>query len=780
MVINDLRLLDLVPVATYVCDRRGQIQSFNQAAIEVWGQVPNAKATDEAFHHAFNLLNFNGQSVCYADTPIAEVLRTGKAVKNRALLIQRADGSEVAVLINAVPIVDNQTLVGAIASLQDITEQHRTERLLQSVLDNTPGVIYIKDQEGRLLMVNRHFAQLAGRSVEEIVGKRDREIFSDPNLEEILENDRRILAENKLVQLEESLDLPDGRHTFLSIKLPAEDVGFPGKVLCGFTTDITDRKRAESALHQSEERLRIAQQAAKAGVWNWDIVTNQVTWSAEYYQLYGLDPATTQPSYDNWLDSIVEQDRDRADRIARESLEHQSDLNVEFRVHHPIHGARWITAIGQTFYDADHQPIRMTGIALDITERKQAEAEREHLLRREQAARAEAQAANRIKDEFLAVLSHELRTPLNPILGWSKLLQSGKLNQARTLEALTTIERNAKLQAELIEDLFDVSRILQGKLSLNMVPVDLAATIRAAMETVRLAAEAKSIQIQTELDTSVRKILGGSARLQQVVWNLLSNAVKFTPTEGRVNIRLENLGDQAQMIIRDTGKGIAPDFLPYVFDYFRQEDGATTRKFGGLGLGLAIVRHLVELHGGTIRAESEGEGRGATFIVRLPLMPTQAETDTESLEPDLTLGLDGIRVLVVEDETDTRELIAFLLEQAGAQVLAVASGFEGLAVFTQSKPDLLLSDIGMPDMDGYMLLQQIRALPAEQGGKIPAIALTAYAGEMNQQQAIAAGFQHHLAKPVEPEELVRVIASVNAANAHRMKSSRAKEKNDGH
>ncbi|MUL38279.1 hypothetical protein BWI75_18570 [Gloeocapsopsis sp. AAB1 = 1H9] len=372
----------------------------------------------------------------------------------------------------------------------------------------------------------------------------------------------------------------------------------------------------------------------------------------------------------------------------------------------------------------------------------------------------QAKEANRIKDEFLAVLSHELRSPLNPILGWAKLLLSKKLDETKTRQALITIERNAKLQSELIEDLLDVSRILQGKLSLNISPVGLASTIGAATETVRLAAEAKSVTVEANLDSEVGQILGDATRLQQVVWNLLSNAVKFTPAGGRVEVRLEQIDDQAQITVRDTGKGIAADFLPYVFDYFRQADSTTTRKFGGLGLGLAIVRHLVELHGGTVWAESQGEGLGATFVVRLPLMPIQPTHDSKLDTPSYTLDLTDIQVLVVDDEADSREFIAFVLEQGGAQVRTAASAIEAFSVLTQSNPDVLLSDIGMPDIDGYTLMQQVRSLPAEQGGKIAAIALTAYAGDFDRQQALKAGFQRHIAKPIEPQALIEAITAV--------------------
>jgi signal transduction histidine kinase/CheY-like chemotaxis protein len=397
-------------------------------------------------------------------------------------------------------------------------------------------------------------------------------------------------------------------------------------------------------------------------------------------------------------------------------------------------------------------------------ERQWAEEKRIQMLAREQEARQQAETANRIKDEFLAVLSHELRSPLNPILGWSKLLRNGKLNAAKTAQALEIIERNAQLQSQLIEDLLDVSRILRGKLSLNMAPVNLASTIKAALETVRLAAEAKSIQIQTVFDQTIGQVLGDAARLQQVIWNLLTNAVKFTPEGGRVEILLQPIGSQAQIQVKDTGKGISPDFLPHVFEYFRQADATTTRTFGGLGLGLAIVRHLVELHGGTVQVDSPGEGQGATFTVKLPLIKDKsgrhkAEGNSSPLAPESS-PLTGIRVMVVDDDTDSREFIAFVIEQLGAQVSTVASAGEALKALKRSQPNILLSDIGMPNMDGYMLMRQIRAMPPEQGGQILAIALTAYAGEIDRQQALEAGFQHHLAKPVEPNELVKVILNL--------------------
>jgi PAS domain S-box-containing protein len=431
---------------------------------------------------------------------------------------------------------------------------------------------------------------------------------------------------------------------------------------------------------------------------------------------------------------------------------------------------RAIGGMSFAFIEPQHLDEEQQAFILSLAQQCAQAITRTYLYEAERIARSEAEAANRIKDEFLAVLSHELRSPLNPILGWAKLLRSGKLDEQKTAHALLTIERNASLQTQLIGDLLDVSRILQGKLSLDIAPVDLAATIAAAMETVRLDAQAKTIQFHTALNEAIGPVAGDSARLQQIIWNLLSNAVKFTPEGGRVEVRLERVGTHAQITISDTGKGISPDFLPYVFDYFRQADSATTRKFGGLGLGLAIVRNLTELHGGTVTAQSLGEGQGATFAVRLPLFKEGAGLNKEpnsnySTDELASSPLAGFCILVVDDEADTREYFSFVLEQAGATVIRAASADEALQLLVQSTPDILLSDIGMPDMDGYTLMRRVRAMPCDRGGQIRAIALSAYAGEMNQQQAIAAGFQRHIAKPVEPEYLIQAITSLKSTHA---------------
>ena len=401
----------------------------------------------------------------------------------------------------------------------------------------------------------------------------------------------------------------------------------------------------------------------------------------------------------------------------------------------------------------------------DITQRKQAEAERDELLRTAQSAREVAETANRIKDEFLAVVSHELRTPLNPILGWSQMLRKRQLSAEKTDYALATIERNAKIQAQLINDLLDVSRILRGKLSLEAAPVDLAVVIRMAKETVGLAAEAKSIEIEVDLDPTVGPVSGDASRLQQVVWNLLSNAIKFTPDGGRAMVRLEQLENRAKITVSDTGKGIDPSFLPHVFERFHQEDAATTRRFGGLGLGLAIVSSLVELHGGTIEVQSPGENQGATFTVFLPFTSNPAEIEPVVELPAVPESLAGVCVLVVEDDENAREVVSYLLEMHGATIIAIDSATAAIAALIQAastgaKVDIILSDIGMPKIDGYMFMRQVRSLPPEQGGNTPAIALTAYAGEVDHRQAALAGFQKHIAKPIEFEKLIEAIAQL--------------------
>ncbi|MBD2093978.1 response regulator [Trichocoleus sp. FACHB-591] len=435
--------------------------------------------------------------------------------------------------------------------------------------------------------------------------------------------------------------------------------------------------------------------------------------------------------------------------------------------------SRWFLVTVDPVFNSEDSFTGAVYLLTDITERQRAEAERIQLLNREQKARTEAEAANRVKDEFLATLSHELRSPLNAMLGWTRLLNTRKFDEATTARAMETIERNARSQAQLVEDLLDVSRIIQGKLRLNVRPIELKAIIETALETAGPAAEAKEIRLQSVLDPGSGCVAGDSDRLQQIIWNLLSNAIKFTPKGGRVQIRLERVHSHVEIAVSDTGQGISSDFVPYVFDRFRQADSSITRSYSGLGLGLAIVRHLVELHGGTVEAYSSGPGEGSTFTVKLPLIPVRIEeSNTERIHPTVAQAvpfnnppsLKGVRVLIVDDEVDARNYLLAVLEQCEAETLAATSAQEAIELLLAQKPDVLVSDIGMPEEDGYSLIHRIRALPVEQGGSIPAVALTAYARTEDRTRVIAAGFQIHIPKPVEPAELATVIASLAARN----------------
>jgi signal transduction histidine kinase/CheY-like chemotaxis protein len=399
--------------------------------------------------------------------------------------------------------------------------------------------------------------------------------------------------------------------------------------------------------------------------------------------------------------------------------------------------------------------------------------EREQSIIRERNARSEAEHANRLKDEFLATVSHELRTPLNAIIGWSHMVRSGNLDEATVARAIETIERNAKAQAQLIEDILDVSRVITGKLRLNIEPVDLASIINAAIDSVQLAADSKGIELEVTVRPPARHVAGDPSRLQQVVWNLLSNAIKFTPSGGRVEVRLERAGANAQITVGDTGEGIKATFLPFIFDRFRQADGTSTRKHGGLGLGLAIVRHLVELHGGTIHAESAGEGAGSKFTIRLPLaMTTERGKDrrmaigTERPSEDIdaqvkpVLAMEGVKVLLVDDDQDTLNMISAMLTECRAIVQTAASSVDALEALRWFKPDVIVSDLAMPYEDGYSLIRKLRVLGTESGKQTPAVALTAYVRVEDRARALSAGFNMFVPKPIEPDELITAIANL--------------------
>jgi PAS domain S-box-containing protein len=652
----------------------------------------------------------------------------------------------------------------AVESTRELTTQVEEQaNILNAILTASVDHIYIFNRQGCYQYVSRDGATVLGLKPQDIVGKTLPELDLPADLITQVDNQRQaVMKTGQPIKDECKYITADGLHYYEYIITALRNVDQTIEGVIAVFRDITEHKRAEKSLRESEARFRRLFESNLIGVAFWTIEGFIIDANDAFLQVAGYtrDEFSTFGRI-NWREITPIEYKHLDDRAI---LEVQTTGVSRIFEKEYIHrnGKRVPIVLGIAMLNDSQQ--HGVAFVLDITDRKLAEKECDRLLECERTARQQAEIANKIKDEFLAVLSHELRTPLNPILGWSKMLRTRKFDDKTTNRALETIERNAKLQTQLIEDLLDVSRILQGKLNLSICPVSLVMVVEAALETVQLAAEAKSIQIQTTFDTSLGQVMGDSNRLQQVVWNLLSNAVKFTPTGGRVGIRLMEVGNQVQIKVSDTGKGISPDFLPYVFDYFRQADGTITRTFGGLGLGLAIVRKVVEMHGGKVQAESPGEGSGATFTVELPLLARSEQIrheENESLncEPESSL-LSGTQVLVVDDEPDIRDLVSFILQDYGVEVTAVTSAQEALQALSNWIPDVLISDIGMPKTDGYMLMRELRSRSPQQGGSVPAIALTAYAGEMNQQQALAAGFQMHISKPVDPDVLVKAIVNL--------------------
>ena len=534
------------------------------------------------------------------------------------------------------------------------------------------------------------------------------------------------------------------------------------------TREIEERKQTEAALRDADQWLRLAQRAGGVGTFDWNMQARRSRVSEIYREIFGLPPRQDWTDTEQWMRCVHPDDQpwimEHLKRVAESESAGQEPCSAEYRIVRPDGEIRWVHYSGHLERDAAGVPVRMTGTVQDITQRKAAEAERENLLESERCARGEAEKANRLKDEFLSVVSHELRTPLNAISGYAQLLRTGKIGADQVQECVRAIERNSRAQAQIIDDLLDMSRIISGKIRLNVGSTSLVDVIEAAVGTVRPAADAKGIRLQTVLDSTAGPVLGDFDRLQQVIWNLLSNAVKFTPKGGRVQIALKTVDLHLEVSVSDTGEGISADFLPFVFDRFRQAESTTRRHYSGLGLGLAIAKHLVELHGGTIDVQSPGAGQGATVTVRLPLQvlagndPSPAPPDIETAAafelPDLT----GVRALVVDDEADARDIVRRFLEDRNAQVRTAASADEAIAALREFQPCVLLSDIGMPGKDGYQLIHEVRGLTAINGGAVPAVALTAFARTEDRKRALMAGYQSHIAKPIDPGELLAVVA----------------------
>jgi signal transduction histidine kinase len=516
-------------------------------------------------------------------------------------------------------------------------------------------------------------------------------------------------------------------------------------------------------LRLSEERLYLILASSGIHSWTWDVRRDQVRTLAP--SAGGEERVLG--SLDDFLRCVHPQDEARVRAAFARAAAGEGDYAAEFRV---VEGGeqRWFLGRGVVIRDEGGAVASIGGIDMDITERKRSEEERGLLLRQALDARRQAESANRLKDEFLATLSHELRAPLNAIMGWVHLLRAGGLDNATEQKAIDTISRNTELQARLIADILDVSRIITGKLRLDLHPVALSSVVGDALDTVRPAAEAKGIRLEADLGSDGARISGDAARLQQVAWNLLTNAIRFAPRGGHVRVALRPVDAFIEIVVEDDGPGIDPELLPFIFDRFRQGDSSSTRSHHGLGLGLAIVRHLLEMHGGTIEARNRTDQSGAVFRMLLPRhCPPVGRDDPAGATPAAgrsaqrqvsASSLRGVRLLIVDDDPDAREIVAAVLERCGAQARLAGSASEALAMVQDEPPDLLIADIEMPDQDGYSLMQRLRALP--DGGATPAIALTGYASGPDRAKALNAGFQSHVTKPVQPHELVGVVASV--------------------
>jgi PAS domain S-box-containing protein len=655
-------------------------------------------------------------------------------------------------------------LISVLSLVLDVTVATRIEEALRKseaqyrlLFESNPQAMWVYDLETlRFLAVNDAAIRRYGYSRTEFLAMTIMDIRPP--------EDVPLLTKYRSAGNSEIEQAGEWRHqkkdgTIINVEITASRLNFAGRAAEFVSAnDITERKKAETALRMSEDRYRDLVDNSHELICTHDLegkVLSVNPWAARmlgYSQesLIGM----------NIRDGLLPEYREQFDEYLR-TVKTEGSARGVMKVR---------TATGETrlweYYntlrtEGVEKPI-VRGMAHDATERRQA-------LKREKEARLEAEAANRVKDEFLSTLSHELRTPLTAIMGWSDLLLHDEIAPRKRRQAIETIARNANSQCELINDLLEVSRIITGNLRLEFVACELESIIQAAAESIRPTAEAKGVRLQILLEPGTGPIFGDRERLQQIVWNLLSNGVKFTRTAGLVQVKLQRINSHVEVVVTDTGVGIKPDFLPHVFERFRQADGSTTRTYGGLGLGLAIVRHLVELHGGMAWAESAGENQGATFTVRFPSMiaierqtepPLESET-TQAIEArERKRTLRGLRALIVDDEFDARALLTMMLERSGAHVLAVASAREALDSLERWKPDVLIADIGMPVEDGYSLIRKVRALPSDRGGQTPALALTAYARTEDRKRALAEGYHVHLAKPVDRVELATIISEL--------------------
>jgi PAS domain S-box-containing protein len=674
--------------------------------------------------------------------------------------------------------------VQMMGTAQDISDRKQAEIALQqlsveldqqvqrfdAVISAIPDFIYTFDLEGRFRYVNQPLLDLWQRTFEESVGKNLYELDYPLELADRLQRQmQQVITTRQPLRDETPYTSAFGTRAYEYIIVPMLDADGSVKGIAGTTRDITDRKQAEQALRENEQRFLTLSQASPITIFQFDANSACIYINPRWTEMTGYSAEAALGI--GWIETLHPDDRDRLTQEWlqwSQTAQSQDLYQNEGRIVRSDGSTMWYSIEALPVVDANDSVTGYIGTLSDITDRKQAEIALQQQTK-------ELTEMNRLKDEFLAALSHELRTPLNPILGWTQMMQAQRLTPAKTAEALEIIDRNVRQQIRLVDDLLEISRVVQGKLKLELRSMDLATTLQNAIDTVQSAAQAKAITLELRGLASL-PLIADSDRLQQVFWNLLSNAIKFTPEGGRVEVDLSATGETnryAQVWVMDTGVGIAPEFLPYVFERFRQADGSITRKYGGLGLGLSIVQQLVELHGGKVTVDSPGIDRGAAFTVILPIpeafvnqvptadlnLPTTVQSPAlDQTQFDSTPVLTEIRILALDDDPDSLDLLSFLLEQYGAVVTAVTSPRSAIELIPKQSFDLIISDIGMPELDGYEFMQQIRALP--QGRAIPALALTAFVYQEDQAKAIQAGFQAYITKPVNPIELLEGVTQL--------------------
>lgn len=691
----------------------------------------------------------------------------------------RSDGTVGWTFSRAIPLLnDAGEVVEWFGTASDVTSQKEAEQalsrseerhrtLFNSIDEGFCIIEFFDGPHGPLsdyVHVEANPAYERHTGIPNVIGQKVREMVPD-EADGWVEMYRRVLLTGEPIRFERELV---STRRYLELSAFRVEPASRRQVAVLFQ-DVTDQRRAAEALRNSEHRLRQMADTMAHMIWVTRPDGYHEWYNRRWYEFTGVPDGSTDG--EAWNGMFHPDDQARAWRRWRHSLDTGDYYEIEYRLRHHSGEYRWVLGRALPIRSDRGEIERWFGTCTDIHAMRQLIDEREHLLQSEQAARVESERAGRMKDEFLATLSHEIRTPLNAILGWATILRSGRFRASGAAHGLEIIERNARLQAQMLEDLLDMSRIISGKLRLDVQRLDVADVIRAAAQTVEPTAAAKDIRVQLVLDQQTGPVSGDPSRLQQVFSNLLSNAIKFTPKGGRVQVLLERINSHLEISVIDTGEGIDPAFLPHVFDRFRQADATTTRRHGGLGLGLAIVKQVVELHGGTVRAKSPGKNQGATFVVSLPLTVVHPEVEPlpsrrhPTAEPiavavDSNVQIAGVRVLVVDDDPDARALLQRLFEERGATVSTASSATEALAILQAERPDVLISDIGMPDEDGYALIRRVRSLLPEHGGRTPAIALTAYARTEDRVKAVVAGFQHHLAKPIETVELLVTVASM--------------------